>query len=98
MIITLVGDVSCLVEFFWAYLKKQGKKYEKKETICNTVTFNMADENIQKKSRKWPLFLKQEELLVKEVRKHPWLYNKADNSYKAHDVLRNTWESVSFAL
>ena len=58
----------------------------------------MADENIQKKSRKWPLFLKQEELLVKEVKKHPWLYNKADNSYKAHDVLRNTWESVSFAL
>ena len=57
----------------------------------------MADENIQKKSRKRPLFLKQEELLVKEVKNYPCLNNKADNSYKAHDVIRNTWESVSFA-
>ena len=44
------------------------------------------------------LFLRQEELLVKEVKKHPCLYNKADNSYKAHDVIRNTWESMSFTL
>ena len=70
----------------------------KKRTICHTVTFNMADENFQKKSRKRPLFLRQEELLVKEVKKHPCLYNKADDSYKAHDVIRNTWESMSFTL
>ena len=83
---------------FFKPIWKSKTKNMKKRTICNTVTFNMADENIQKKSRKRPLFLKEEELLVKEVKKHPWLYNKADNSYKAHDVLRNTWESVSFAL
>ena len=58
----------------------------------------MADENIQKKSIKPPLLLKQEELLAEEVRKYPCLYNKADKSYKEHDVIRNAWESVLFAL
>ena len=37
----------------------------------------MVDENIQKKSRKRPLFLKQEELLGKKVKNYPCLYNKA---------------------
>ena len=44
----MIGDVSCIVEFFLAYLKKQGKKYKKQPRIYNTVTFNMADENIQR--------------------------------------------------
>ena len=54
----MIGDVSCIVEFFLAYLKKQGKKYKKQPTIYNTVTFNMADDNIQRKSRKPSLFFK----------------------------------------
>ena len=57
----------------------------------------MADENIQKKFRKPLLLLKQEELLAEEVKKYPCLYNKADKSYKEHDLIRNAWESVSFA-
>ena len=57
-ITTMIGDVSCIVEFFLAYLKKQGKKYKKQPRIYNTVTFNMADENIQRKSRKPSLFFK----------------------------------------
>ena len=40
----------------------------KKTTISNAVRLNMADEHIQKKSRKPPLLLKQEELLAKEVK------------------------------
>ena len=54
----MIGDVSCIVEFFLAYLKKQGKKYKKHPKVYNTVTFNMTDENIQRKSRKPSLFFK----------------------------------------
>ena len=57
-ITTMIGDVSCIVEFFLAYLKKQGKKYKKHPKVYNTVTFNMTDENIQRKSRKPSLFFK----------------------------------------
>ena len=49
----------------------------------------MVDKNIQP-----PLLLKQEELLDEEVRKYPYLYNRADKPYKGRDVIRNAWESV----
>ena len=57
----------------------------------------MADSNIQKKSKKPPLFLKQVRLLAKKVKKYPCLY-KADKSYKPRDVIRNAWKSVSSPL
>lgn len=41
----------------------------------------MADENIQKKPRKPPLLLMQEELLAEEVKKSLCLYNKADKLF-----------------
>ena len=43
----------------------------KKRTICHTVTFNMADENFQKKSRKRPLFLRQENCQSKRLKNIP---------------------------
>ena len=33
MIITTIDEVSCIGEFFWAYFKKQEKKYEKKQFV-----------------------------------------------------------------
>ena len=35
--------------------EKPEKKYEQHPTICNTVRFNMTDENVKNKSRKLPL-------------------------------------------
>ena len=57
----------------------------------------MADKNIQQKSRKPLLLLKQEELLAEEFKKYPCLYNKPDKSYKESDTIKNAWESVSSA-
>ena len=37
----MIVDVSCVGEFFWAYLKKQEKIYIKK-TICNTVRYTLT--------------------------------------------------------
>ena len=57
----------------------------------------MADKNIQQKSRKPLLLLKQEELLAEEFKKYPCLYNKPDKFYKESDAIKNAWESVSSA-
>ena len=37
----MIVDVSCVGEFFWAYLKKQEKIHIKK-TICNTVRYTLT--------------------------------------------------------
>ena len=57
----------------------------------------MADKNVQQKSRKPLLLLKQEELLAEEFKKYPCLYNEPDKSYKESDTIKNAWESVSSA-
>ena len=33
LITTTIGNVSCIAEFFWVYLKKHDKKYEKKNKL-----------------------------------------------------------------
>ena len=51
----------CLIVVVIVHLKS--KNFHFKTTITTTI----ADKNIQKKSRKPPILLKQEELLVEEV-------------------------------
>ena len=74
---------------FLSIFERTRKKYERKTIICNTIRFNIGDQNIQKKSRKPSLLLKQEELLTEEAKKYPCLYNKADKSYNEHGIIRN---------
>ena len=60
---------ACISEFFFSIFEKQERKYEQNPTICNTVRFNMTDEKVKKNPENY-LLLKQEELLVQEVKKY----------------------------
>ena len=85
------------------FFKKSGKNIRRavilKERFNKMeIEIDSENESRQKRIRKLPLFLSQEESLAEKAKKHPCRLNKSQKTYKERDISQKFSLSKTFAL